>query len=1377
MRIKNDTEEPPRPEQQPPRPEQQPPRDRNFTPEQLSSFAPQPISESAQLEGISGLGDFAAADEQDAEINAHKRARNESSGNPESQNTNEDDFDNDDEDVDEDGGRHECDLYMECVMDAEEKEVLFYRFFFLIKSTHMLPNSRLLSMIKNNAKHTVNPEVEIKPHDLWRTVKSTEELTKLLQLYCNSSATSMVDAAMQSSERNKLNPVAAENLFHCNKTFLICACCDINPRQGHTHYASNKTAICFPLPQYVYKISSNMVSSESIFRRLLPDYQRQVSLNTYSVISTAYKRDVARAELSAGITSNPVIAQEICKLFGGLEMVKDGDYSGAHDHEFENYNDYQAGLYGKIRHISEHFFQLLQNRIPTKIHYLARRYLERCFYIIVTTFVFHAYDRVCRGAYPGLSPAEDIIQKTILDLKLYEEMDHLFTKRNIHETFHLSHNIRFYEIMDMIFKMKESKRLTMLVWKSSMTAFIVDFKTPANSVMITSVKGGSGKSFAVQVAISIMIQGIAQTYARITEKSWGGDRKQMSSQFIFLDEMSLRLLDAQFEDERILKHIQSNARYKSQHMDLVRKADSMRQERKTANLEVELKVTFAATNNVPKLYDITSPAFQRRWIIESVHEGYGQDADKRILISRLLEASGFRKSGDRSSLTKILRSFYIEQALVFDSFKLIYCGGLTAISRQLILPFFKELDNFLEEHNYRTQLPTDRDFLINHMDVEVVLDAVRSVFINEVRNPSDPTYKTCRPRIRSTDFRAVDRYLFVCIRHLVATLGEISQKVIDPMEYDIRLALRKYHSDLLKTTNPKFLFPSKLQAAYDPTSGNDGSVSIVTDSREWDPSYCSFYLNGGFQNFARTLQRIMLENDVPLVPSIDRITHSLKDRILKERQIRAYSYQFYDKASQIGKMHERKPSPPQTEIDRQFDNTRNPAFLNVKIDEVKGQYVISQKEAYIPSKNSSPDSYRPPPQPEKVNAARLESHGKTLIYQVHRSFLEDCGKPCKHVLGEFVMKFMSHRHQKEQVFAFGANECHPDQLQMIHVPKSQPDAPILQTEKIEDISVERWKSAAKMNVPIAQSDMLPLKIKVETDFDVWAQEFRNDDLRLTTKPINPKILDCAKLFNLKINSSSTLGTGCYFMGVPLETYQYVEHLSIDDIVSKLSDTFHNRDRRLVPDDIDFDALNLHLFRHPTALNGQGMPPDEETLYHWDGIYGEPFRRITYHEFRDEVAKQRPQGQVAGFRQLIKATTTREQQRTVFRHNMRLYKVMLPYHMLHDHRYGLEHDLRFSKSLEPFLDAESAAKKKTARSSRKRKATQVEVVEDEVPMPQGKIEAVDYMHAVSTKINNDLSVDNFTEPLDTLDNEPMVAVESPIVIIDEDDISDEMEIID
>src|SRR3990172_6880911 len=84
-----------------------------------------------------------------------------------------------------------------------------------------------------------------------------------------------------------------------------------------------------------------------------------------------------------------------------------------------------------------------------------------------------------------------------------------------------------------------------LIWKCGLTAFIVNFDTTHNWIMLHSIKGGSSKTFAAQVVKSLRIKDTMKSYTSITGKSWGGDRKQMSDCSIVLDEMSSKDLDPQ----------------------------------------------------------------------------------------------------------------------------------------------------------------------------------------------------------------------------------------------------------------------------------------------------------------------------------------------------------------------------------------------------------------------------------------------------------------------------------------------------------------------------------------------------------------------------------------------------------------------------------------------------------------------------------------------------------------------------------------------------------------------------------------------------------------------------------------------------------------
>jgi len=1245
----------------------------------------------------------------------------------------------DDEEVDQ--SERDCEMYMEALMDVDQKEVLYYVFHFFIKSGRINPNTRLAAMIAANFKRRQkqrNPEVFPK-HEKWKHIANGDHLAQLLKLYLNTGYAAIDLKGAATDITNPENPLCATKFFSRGNALLVRGLCPGYVRQEAYRYCtSSLRQVKFPAPEYMYKLNVHDINPEVFLDRYLPDYQRAVCLATNSVISAAFNRNEAKVELPAGMSTDQGFIQWVFEHYGGFKMVKAGDYTGSVEREHENFNDYDAGLYGKIKTIIDKYRDLVSkviNSTPGN-----HKHLNRFLYLITSQFAFDAYDRVCRGTYEGLSPTGENIQKAIVKERYYDNMDHFITKHNHRDTFHLCHAKRFYHAMYFVFDMMNSQNLASLALKYGYSAFIVDFRTVKCHLMVNSERGGNGKSFFMDIVkdyLRIGLTTVAMTFT--TMKSWGGDKKQQNDANLYIDEMSKNDLDSKMgEGERVFKFIMSNNRYIIRYMQLGEST-----ERNTATSQSEWIISIVATNNEPRLFTSTmSPALQRRWDLRSWNESVGQDMDRRIADAQLMEISGMRQCNSDKSKEIVSRGYRIEQALVFDTCKFIYIGALKSISHDLGSVFLWCLNEYLPSKGYGSPLATDQRYVLNLIDVEVILDAVRAVFINETRSPHDPEFG--KPiSIKSADFREVDRYLYVCSRHIVAALGDAGEKMFDPFEYDVRRALRTLFVERLKFADFSSVHARTSNSQHHPTTQQVGQsttyVAVGTGRsdeekiKDIDFSYCRFYVNDGLVSLAKKLQSIMREHKYPIIPSCDRIHDSLLK--LTKRTIQAYPNKHYpipaaakntsDSGAQAildprarsssssvrpqtststsssgagtqtpDSNSQSRPEPeiaPETALLQRLKTTKE-AFKNTELGKMSyfaGHFVLSPRSVPL-------EVFRNPPKPYATNAAHFENTKSASVYTIHRDMLADVGKPCKEIMADFIRHMFTFRHQKAQNFAYGVLRADQTELEVLSVPDAKPDAPIFKFQKFDhntwESTKDRIREAEALGLPVNRGNARLKTIVIDKSYDIWACERRNEDLSLTKTAISPDIYRCDKLFSDTIvEDVGRLGetVESFFMGIPLHTYQFIQKLTPEDIVSKAQELFRrsSSSTRKLKADADFNPNLYTIYQPPaaslqpnptkSATSLQPTPTKPATLYHWETILGNEGKRVSYMQYREE-------SRTRGFCQLFDSVRDGNYRRVVFNHNMHLYKWILPHHEIQDHLYGIQRKSRFTQSLEPYL---------------------------------------------------------------------------------------------
>jgi hypothetical protein len=1226
----------------------------------------------------------------------------------------EDDVSDDEDEIDESPRVGE--MYMESVMDAEKKNVTHYVFYFLIKSPRMFPNRRMAALINGNAKRLAfhlkkskEPE-KFQDFELWKHITTNVDLAKLLGYYLNTNDDMISTVATTYDLHDRNNPVCAELFFHRATADSLRASVDTNPTQHIFNYsAGSRFKLRFPEPSFVYKLRTSDISPIAVMQRCLPDYQQRVMLSTYNVISNAFDREESKTILPTTMTDDPELLDWLHKQYGGFQIRKVGTYSGALEMEYENYNNYEAGLYGKIKSIVEKYRQLMTDAIPamkrkapqnprplarsielgisgggiskrrTKSQPVKRngkvaevrrsppKHLQRLIFLITSQFAFDAYDRLCRGAYPGLSPTGEKIQHYIQTDKLLDRMDHFVGKDKPTDTFHLAHVQRFYTSMKDICYLVQNQNIASLCWKYGMTAYMVDFNNVKNHMMLNAERGGGGKSESIATINRLRIPETHEVFTFATPKSFGGDSKQQSDAIYVMDEMSQRDMDPKYADgERVFKSIMSNNRYAIAFMSLG--ADGSRTGSKRQN---EWIISLMATNNERFLFtQIMTPAYQRRWHIISFDESMGQDADKNISNTQLLQMYETQKTESSGAMKKLERAFRIEQAMVFDTFKLIYIGALQKISQHLTSVFMWCLNDYLPSHNYPTPTPADERYILNLIDVEVVLDAIRAVFINDLKSPDDPDRH--KPiQIKSADFHQVDRYLYVCVRHIVSALGEAGDKLLDPFEYDVRTCLRLLLIEKLNTTDYAFVFSRHL-----PSSGNAANFSAAgvqkTDQEKLDEidfTYCNFYVTDGLTSLARQIQRLMFERRCPITPSVDRILYSLIK--FTKRPFAGYSNTHHE----IGGPHE-------SALLKDLKMSRE---VFKKTDLGKMSYIGNR---FVMSPLSVPrEVYRNPPATHTSIAARLEPRAKSHVYVVHRDFLVDVGKPHKDVLQDFIRHMLSFRYQEKERYAFGVQREKRNEQEILDIPAAKPDATIFKLKRYSATTCDNIRAAERLGLDLGEFKAKTISITIPTTFDLWACERRNEDTGFIKTAVGPDIYHCDELFADKIRDMRFLNDSgkSFFMGISMNIYNFVKNLTPAEIVEKLQDTLRRSSANTAKfqSDVDFDPNVALVYRKPKPRaddegeDNSHLRPKEPPLYHWETIIGNNGNRMSYLEYLE-------QSRGCGFRQLYESNRNSTQRRVVFNHNRHLYKWILPHHGIQDHLYALQQKSRLSRTLEPFF---------------------------------------------------------------------------------------------
>lgn len=805
--------------------------------------------------------------------------------------------------------------------------------------------------------------------------------------------------------------------------------------------------VLFPYPEDIYKIRTTDVLSGNLEKFILPEIQcAQISQGVVFLpkVVEIYKVEESRASSSSAEFATRATAASFADLesrLQGFSVVPEEFLGEAPESEVEVDAD-QRSIYSILADEARCELDVIRALVAGKGSFSSvpdPRVAARRLYLEMQEKALQRYTVYCRGNFPNLSPAGRILARFLKEGRANFRGEPLAAGDRSLGPF-ANYQARLLRRYVECFKATETSAVYIEWLRCYMTcAFFLGKRLFLNAIM-NSATGARSKSFCAQAAASTFPDLVVVFAAYMSEKALFGD----------IDNFNLNQLILIFDDnppemlgqnshyntssgmEAKIKYITSRAE-----VSALRNEDDGTGKRITKHVFAEASHSLILLNNIKMLRSkAISDAIDSRFLVREVSESEGAKVDVMdMMYAALREGSSSVKSGEVSDLR---RELWSQAALAFEAGAMIGSGVLQPITdwvAGVMLPFLSE---YLEERGHDGKQIRNVERVVNFARVRCLQDAVYTTFFApgaEFRGvPYDPS-----------QMKALDHKLVISVQHLVSSIGEQADLILNPHEKPVVEALGK-----IWWKQPSHLFWA---------SGVDGDQDDCTylrfelkgsdrgnfGGREWreEESGPAKYLP-----LANAISRLILAEDETgqHSPSVDEICLFLDSLCRRTASCR----QWKKRPVGTGGGESARPLEPNNEANT-FEVTR----LGESSRKVRDL-------AHFVNKNG---------------ATAIAIQADYLCHPSKKTHTE--------ILADGIKECLSRRGQSPRRLLFCPNYDHPSVYDVIDVPGGTERSPLLKVRK-----------------PPVGDGSGPFALAIEEDLDVIAHRIRNEALFVTEAPVS-----------------------------------------------------------------------------------------------------------------------------------------------------------------------------------------------------------------------------------------------------------------------------------
>jgi len=782
------------------------------------------------------------------------------------------------------------------------------------------PKKKKLNESYSPAKSPRASTLNIQPWEQWKRIASVQHLAVYCDQYTTlDNASQNADMCKQLPKDSPRNPICASEMWSFNWV-ITNTCEDTHIRQGQKNFnyyirtarLGGCKTLMFPLRKLVYKVSLDEISPFVLFNKLLMKQDYAMS-DIYTKILPVILQDnklFSDAEPSPDSESSEtdqeqpkIVDEKIRKKLAFKSQVLQTLQTTLKQHnnsipdltktkKFDSetlahckwdildkvfgvthFREAITSCYGPLYAMSRRNLKMIQSLYAMKDSPNIRSILTdpvrvcRVLYRLNQDDIFSKYISTCRDTTAALSSTAKIMFAYEEKEKLYSNQFEPEEKFDPGMSSFANYEAKFYVMLKKLYRVIGSLNHASIVFKNTFDAYTMHFNRVHQHVLTSSETGAVGKSFLWRlVEKHWKIPGTANVVTYETSKSRATDEPNQCDAIIIYDEVEKRMVSAvdssDNDKERMFKQLLATNRVSASVLWI----DPETGERKTKTTFSACIAVFFGSMNFP--FEHLSPAMARRFHLITMNEKPYED------ISILEMDARATCLGREVYLQQENRKLHLKQLLIFEIEKLIYVEALTEVTQVVTTLMLLYISNELLSKGFTEPNPTMYERLMTSVRYNVISDALHKLFFN----------KGCKYEKNFIEVRFLkdlDVLLYSTIEHVVCTLGECHDILIDPIDRSIGQALRKLHNEK-DDLGQKFQTAHKFQV-FGSQMANKIEVYWV--------NYMRFPLKGNKNNFVSLIcTQLNIMEEAKIKPSPAAVLERLNK--LTKRQIKAYSYEY-----------------------------------------------------------------------------------------------------------------------------------------------------------------------------------------------------------------------------------------------------------------------------------------------------------------------------------------------------------------------------------------------------------------------------------------------------------------------------------------------------
>jgi len=763
------------------------------------------------------------------------------------------------------------------------------------------------------------PPVTVQPFEQWKRLVSPHQLASLYDQYTGKTTASNRGKYIKETKlSSNLNPLCATEIFSHPWCMRLSKKKTTYVRQGAQNFAfyarrnehDGLRELFWPIRKLVYKVLPEDVAVFILLNKYLPHQDKQCQNFCVNILPALLedpkiflkdddldgqedveqmiakkKKEDADDELEMDLLLNPLFSEQ-SNTVSNIQNYKLFDSNGLLACKWELI-DHILGLktlsstllssLGPIYATSTKNRVKLQNIYANRMSFAYLRQLQdvtRVTHImnrLNRETVFKRYIATCISEKSDISPCGKIMMreaeanKLLLNERFFEKLDPSLTDGADTEC-------RFSVQLDKVYGLISAHTYGCLAYKNSLDAYNMSFDRVHNNMITYSEGGATGKSFLwglIEKHFRMKDTVNVVTYESAKSRAVDGC---YNDQVIIFDEIESAIMDkkggSDGDKERTWKMLLSNNKVSAKILVI----DPLTGVRTTkTTFSEQITVFFGSTN---KSLNCISDAMGRRFhLIIMDEKPYSR---KSITEVRTTEDASV---GSNKGVYKTImnKHHHLVQLLVYHVEKLIYLGGLTEVTMDVANVTLLHVSNELMIHGYVEPNPTMYERIMTTARMNTILEALYKLFF----------YKGSKYQgkpIEISNLMDLEPYLFCTSQHIVSAIGETIDVLIDPLEYNIRNALRTMHKNFdsntkkYKVRKGNVLTPNGLYSPED--------ISIAT--------WLRFKLDRTLDNLCGKILEAIMRAEVTSTNRITPSVEAIKTKLLTwtKRRFKCYEYQF-----------------------------------------------------------------------------------------------------------------------------------------------------------------------------------------------------------------------------------------------------------------------------------------------------------------------------------------------------------------------------------------------------------------------------------------------------------------------------------------------------